>query len=140
MKKRFYIIYLCMMLIMISGCSKNKTDELLSNDNSYELWLTNDTPLIFKSIALTFDDDKDDVLLSKSINVNETTKFSIPESTTKITVTLNPEDAYSVKKELELKFDDDSVLQYKVVINKNEISLEKQDKEEKLVKLTQKYM
>lgn len=129
-----------MMLIMISGCSKNKTDELLSNDNSYELWLTNDTPLIFKSIALTFDDDKDDVLLSKSINVNETTKFSIPESTTKITVTLNPEDAYSVKKELELKFDDDSVLQYKVVINKNEISLEKQDKEEKLVKLTQKYM
>ncbi len=137
MKKRFYIIYLCMMLIMISGCSKNKTDELLSNDNSYELWLTNDTPLIFKSIALTFDDDKDDALLSKSINVNETTKFSIPESTTKITVTLNPKDAYSVKKELELKFDDDSVLQYKVVINKNEISLEKQDKEEKLVKLTQ---
>ncbi|MDE6889871.1 MAG: hypothetical protein K2P45_14755 [Eubacterium sp.] len=130
MKKRFYIIYLCMMLIMISGCSKNAADESTSNENTYEFLLTNDTPLIFKSIDLTFDDDEHNVILSGSVNVNETIKFSIPESTTRITVTLNPKNAYSVKKVLELKFDDDSVLQYKVVIDKNEISLKKQDKEE----------
>lgn len=118
------------MLIMISGCSKNAADESTSNENAYEFLLTNDTPLIFKSIALTLDDDEHNVILSGSVNVNETIKFSIPESTTRITVTLNPKNAYSVKKELELKFDDDSVLQYKVVIDKNEISLKKQDREE----------
>ncbi len=118
------------MLIMISGCSKNTTDEAISSENTYEFWLTNDTPLIFKSVNLTFDDDKDNVLVSKNINVNDIAKFSIPENTTSITVTLNPKDAYSVKKELELEFDDDNVLQYKIVIKKNEVSLEKQDKKE----------
>lgn len=130
MKKRLYFIYLCIMLIMISGCGKNVTDEDISSENTYDFWLTNDTPLIFKSIDLTFNDDKDNVLVSKNINVNDTAKFSVPESTTSITVTLNPKDAYSVKKELELEFDADNILEYKIVIEKNEITLKKQEKEE----------
>lgn len=131
MKKVFCFICLCIcVLILVSGCDKNATVEGNLSENNKEVWFTNDTHVLFKSIDLTLDDDEEHVLLSGNVAVNDTAKFSVPDSVSSVTVTLNSKDAYSVKKALELKFADDNILKYKIVIEKNEITLKVQDKQE----------
>lgn len=132
MKKVFCFICLCAcILILVSGCHNNATDERNLSENIKEIWFTNDTHLFFKSIDLILNDDVENVLVSENVAVNETAKFSISDSVSSITVTLNSKDAYSVKKDLELKFNNNNILRYNIVIEKNIITLKVQDEGEK---------
>lgn len=130
MKRYVYIICICMILLL-SSCQKAPEDVINMEGDIRELWITNETSLFFNSIDVRDDSEEENALVSPSVDINETAKFSIPEGITSATITLNPKDAYSISEKVNLDFGDDEVIKYKVVVEKNIVTLVKLDNHEK---------
>ncbi len=137
MKNRVLIIVVCILLLSIQGCgrkSSGKDYEKTSDDDTYNLLITNSTPLFLKSIVIKRSDaDKNneniDALIDSNIKTGEVGKFNIPEiGRYNLKITLNPKNNYSVSQEFEENFSNESMVNYEVVIEKNEITIKKIEK------------
>jgi predicted small lipoprotein YifL len=137
MKHRVLIIVVCILLLSIQGCgrkSSSKDYEKTTDDDTYNLLITNSTPLFLKSIVIKRSDaDKNneniDALIDSNIKTGEVGKFNIPEiGRYNLKITLNPENNYSVSQEFEENFSNESIVNYEVVIEKNEITIKKIEK------------
>lgn len=137
MKNRVLIIVVCILLLSIQGCgrkSSSKDYEKTTDDDTYNLLITNSTPLFLKSIVIKRSDtDKNneniDALIDSNIKTGEVGKFNIPEiGRYNFKITLNPKNNYSVSQEFEENFSNESIVNYEVVIEKNEITIKKIEK------------
>jgi len=137
MKHRVLIIVVCILLLSIQGCgrkSSSKDYEKTTDDDTYNLLITNSTPLFLKSIVIKRSDvDKNneniDALIDSNIKTGEVGKFNIPEiGRYNLKITLNPKNNYSVSQEFEENFSNESIVNYEVVIEKNEITIKKIEK------------
>ena len=137
MKNRVLIIVVCILLLSIQGCgrkSSSKDYEKTTDDDTYNLLITNSTSLFLKSIVIKRSDaDKNneniDALIDSNIKTGEVGKFNIPEiGQYNFRITLNPKNNYSVSQEFEENFSNESIVNYEVVIEKNEITIKKIEK------------
>ena len=137
MKNRVLIIVVCILLLSIQGCgrkSSSKDYEKTTDDDTYNLLITNSTSLFLKSIVIKRSDaDKNneniDALIDSNIKTGEVGKFNIPEiGRYNLKITLNPKNNYSVSQEFEENFSNESIVNYEVVIEKNEITIKKIEK------------
>lgn len=137
MKNRVLIIIVCILLLSIQGCGRKSSSndyEKTTDDDTYNLLITNNTPLYLKSIVIKRSDaDKNyetiDALIDSNIKTGEVGKFNIPEiGQYNFRITLNPKNNYSVSQEFEENFSKESIVNYEVVIEKNEITIKKIEK------------
>ena len=137
MKNRVLIIIVCILLLSIQGCGRKSSSndyEKTTDDDTYNLLITNNTPLYLKSIVIKRSDaDKNnetiDALIDSNIKTGEVGKFNIPEiGQYNFRITLNPKNNYSVSQEFEENFSNESIVNYEVVIEKNEITIKKIEK------------
>lgn len=125
----------CILFLSIQGCgSKSSSNEKTTDDNTYNLLITNNTPLFLKSIVIKSSDvDKNnentDALIDSNIKTGEVGKFNISDvGRYNFRITLNPKNNYSVSQEFEENFNKETIVNYEVVIEKNEITIKKIEK------------
>ncbi len=137
MKHRVLIILVCILFLSIQGCgikSSSKEYEETANNNTYNLLITNNTPLFLKSIVIKNSDinknnESADALIDSNIKTGEVGKFNITNvGLYNFRITLNPKNNYSVSQEFEENFNEDTIVNYEIVIEKNEISIKKNEK------------
>ena len=137
MKHRVLIIIVSILFLLLQGCgtkSSSNDIEKTADDNTYNLLITNNTPLFLKSIVIKSSDidkskENTDALIDSNIKTGEVGKFNIPEiGQYNFRITLNPKNNYSVSQEFEENFSNESIVNYEVVIEKNEITIKKIEK------------
>ena len=115
---------------LLSGCEGEPSNTLaVADDEAYNLTITNNSPLILKSVVVTVD-EKDDTHINSQIDSNikfgEVAKFRIKNGNHSLKITLNPKKNYSVSKEVSEKFEQGKVIHYQVEIDRNEVTINKQ--------------
>lgn len=119
-------------IVLLSGCEKNNSDTLsdtpTAKDEEYNLMITNNSPLDLKSVVVTVD-EKDtiqmDSLIDSNIKLGEVAKFQMKNGKHVFKVTLNPKKNYSVSREFTEIFRKGIIVDYEVIIEKNEVSIKK---------------
>jgi hypothetical protein len=90
--------------------------------------ITNNSPLDLKSVVVTVD-EKDtiqmDSLIDSNIKLGEVAKFQMKNGKHVFKVTLNPKKNYSVSREFTEIFRKGIIVDYEVIIEKNEVSIKK---------------
>lgn len=134
MKHRVLIIIICILLLSMQGCGRksiSKEYENTTDDTTYNLLITNNTPLFLKSIVIKRGDveknnENTDALIDSNIKTGEDGKFYISDvGRYNFKITLNPKNNYSVSQEFEENFNKETILNYEIVIENNEIIIKK---------------
>lgn len=137
MSKKWIMIITCILLLSVQGCerkSNNQNENSLSDNKEYNLLITNNTPLLLKSIVVKLSGDQDkqisskeiDALIDSNIKTGGTGKFYISEvGEYNFKITLNPKNNYSVSEEFKEDFGNETIIKYEVVIEQNEIKIQK---------------
>jgi len=127
----------CILFLSIQGCgskSSSKNYEKTADDNTYNLLITNNTPLFLKSVVIKSSDiekniENTDALIDSNIKTGEVAKFNISDvGRYNFKITLNPKNNYSVSQEFEENFNKETIVNYEVMIEKNEITIKKIEK------------
>ena len=131
MKHRVLIIIICILLLSMQGCRRKSISKEYENDTTYNLLITNNTPLFLKSIVIKRGDveknnENTDALIDSNIKTGEVGKFYISDvGQYNFKITLNPKNNYSVSQEFEENFNKETILNYEIVIENNEIIIKK---------------
>ncbi len=137
MKHRVLIIIVSILFLLLQGCGRKSSSndfEKTTDDNTYNLLITNNTPLFLKSIVIKSSDvdksnENTDALIDSNIKTGEVGKFNISNvGRYNFRITLNPKNNYSVSQEFEENFNKSSIVNYEVVIENNEITIKKIEK------------
>ncbi|OZQ76486.1 hypothetical protein [Paenibacillus odorifer] len=134
MSRKKYVSLFVLFIVLLSGCEKNNadisnnTDVDVTDDQEYNLLITNNSPLFLKSVVVTVDEGNDvqiNSLIDSNIKHGGVAKFPIDNGKHLFKVTLNPKDNYSVSKEFNEEFKAGEIVEYQILIEQNEVSIQK---------------
>lgn len=132
MKRIKYVACFILFIVFLSGCERNSADTLNdtyeTDDNEYNLLITNNSPLFLKSVVVTVDEGNEDhkhSLISGNLDLREVAKFTVENGERSFKIKLNPKDNYSVSKDFSEVFRVGEVAEYEIVIDQNEVSIQR---------------
>ncbi|BFH60099.1 hypothetical protein [Paenibacillus azoreducens] len=122
-QKKWMFIFI-IFITLLSGCERSNPDPL----NDYNLTITNNSPLDLKSIVVTVEgnnDSKINSLIDNNIGYKDIAKFHMKNGKQSFKITINPKGNYSVSKEFSEKFNTEEIVEYQIIIESNEITIQK---------------
>ncbi|ASA23311.1 hypothetical protein [Paenibacillus donghaensis] len=130
-EKKWLSIFI-LFIFILSGCERNSTDIVndtkVADDEEYNLMITNNSPLYLRSVVVTIEEEDDvqiNSLIDSNISFGKVAKFPIKNGKRLFKITLNPKDNYSVSKEFSEVFNEGEIVEYQILIEQNEVSIQR---------------
>lgn len=127
-----YLAGFILFIVLLSGCERNIADHINhtyeTDDNEYNLLVTNNSPLFLKSVVVSVDEGNEDhqhALMSGNLDLREVAKFTVENGKRSFKIKINPKDNYSVSKEFSEVFKVGEAAEYEIVIDQNEVSIQR---------------
>lgn len=131
MAGKIWLSIFILFIVLLSGCERNSADILndteAADDEVYNLLITNNSPLYLKSVVVTVDEEDDvqiNSLIDSNIKSKQVAKFWLNNGKRLFKITLNPKDNYSVSKEFSEVFKEGEIVEYQILIEQNEVSIQ----------------
>jgi phosphotransferase system IIB component len=119
-RKKWLFVFI-IFIILLSGCERNNPGRL----NDYNLLITNNSPLDLKSIVVTVEENNDSGLIDNDIGYKDIAKFHMKNGKQSFKITINPKENYSVSKEFSETFNTEEIVEYQIIIESNEITIQR---------------
>lgn len=134
MKKTICFYAVILLCCILQGCAKNNSSHAAAAQDQIEdnFLLTNNTPVVFKSITVATDEKNGQALVANDVAPFDTARFHIPvNKSVIIKIKLKPQNWYTTSHCIREKIKSSVIRKYEITIDMEEIKVKKMKEEEK---------